>query len=112
MATTRQELEVAYEAQDRAREHRKRLKDMASLPLGGKSTKMGEGYLFNKDGTAQNEKAAEQAYDAVANIHESMAEDAEEGGKRAVKRWEDKSAEELAQEKAAAKKKGGRPELY
>ena len=26
--------------------------------------------------------------------------------------WRDKSAEELAQEKAAVKKKGGRPELY
>lgn len=83
----RKALTASYEAEEAAEKHRAKLKEMASLPLGGKSTKMGEGYLFNKDGTAQNQKAAEKAYDAVANIHESAAEDAEEGARRAVKRY-------------------------
>lgn len=83
----REELEIAYEARDEAAKHRKKLEDMKSLPLGGKKTKMGEGYLFNADGTKENAKAAEGAYDAVANIAESAAEDAEENERRAVARW-------------------------
>lgn len=82
----RKTLTAAYEADAEAAKHRAKLKEMASLPLGGKATKMGEGYIVNKDNTVQNETAAEQAYDAVANLHESAAEDAEENSKQAIKR--------------------------
>lgn len=46
----------------------KNLYEMLQLPLGGKATKMGEGY-------PGNEQAASGAYDAIANMKESMLQD-------------------------------------
>lgn len=75
MATLREELESLWEAQQAnekmAREKRQAVQKRNELPLGGKATVMKEVYPGNT-------KAAEQAYDAVQNLDESMAEDAEE----------------------------------
>ena len=72
----------AKESDKEAAQLRSKNKEMSSLPIGGKSAKMGESFYFNKDGSAGDTKAASAAYDARMNQRESAAEDQEESSKR------------------------------
>jgi hypothetical protein len=71
----------AQEGYARVAAKEKALKDRKSLPLGGKSTKIGEGYIFNKDGSAENADAAAAAYDSNTNNMEAALEDEKENAK-------------------------------
>lgn len=86
MATRREEIEAAWKAQEEAEklaaEKRAAVKRRNQLPLGGKSTVIApdKSYPLNLD------PALDKAYDAVQNMDESMAEDAEENARRAKAR--------------------------
>lgn len=65
----------AEEGYRKVSELEKALKERKQLPLGGKASKIGEGYILNKDNTQQNDKAAAAAYDSNTNAMEQRLED-------------------------------------
>lgn len=95
--TLREELESAFDADDRrikedARGRINRRTARAKASIFGSNDKagaMGEPLMpYSTSSQQDRDKAARGAYDAVQNIDESMAEDAETRLKSRNKRWE------------------------
>ena len=70
-----QKWQFAQDAERSLREAKKKEEEGRSLPIGGKSSKMGESLFGNR-------KAAEKAYDDVQNMRETEVEVQRERAKR------------------------------
>lgn len=93
----------ADEAYTRKRQLEEALQKRKSLPLGGKSAAIGEGYPFNRDGSGWNPKAASAAYDHTTNNMEQRIEDEEESVRQNNAKARSASRAAVLAEDAAAK---------